>query len=84
MPPDADGPKVKQVSRWRVDLVHLGVIIESYWFSDDRQLLCIQSQGVQSNVSYRAASLRAASLPAVPRTQPATRAAPAPSGATRP
>jgi len=86
--PDVVPPAAKPAPAWRVDLVHMGVTIESYWFSDDRQLLSIQSQGVQSNISRRSANLAAASLPLAPKTQPASSPASSPAasapGATRP
>jgi hypothetical protein len=48
---------------WRVDLMLCGVVIESYWFSDQRRLLCVQTPGPQSIIARRIASARTAALP---------------------
>ena len=64
---------------WRVDLMHCGTVIESYWFSDDRRLLCIQEQAHAPVISHRVASEAAATAPpeTMPAsTQPQTRPAP--------
>ncbi len=65
---------------WRVDLVHLGVVIESYWFSEQRSLLLIEAQGANAVVSRRTVSLDQASLPM--ERKAASR--PAAAGATQP
>ena len=48
---------------WRVDLMLCGVVIESYWFSDQRRLLCVQTQGPQSIVARRVDNAKTAALP---------------------
>ncbi|MCL2640518.1 MAG: PDZ domain-containing protein [Phycisphaerales bacterium] len=45
---------------WRVDLLHCGVVIESYWLSDDRRLLRSDSLGAATIVSRRVANEREA------------------------
>lgn len=68
---------------WRVDLMHVGVVIESYWFSDQCRLLYVETQGAQQVIARRVDSAKTASLPqdrrpARPATLPASTA---PSGA---
>lgn len=48
---------------WQVDLLHVGLLVETYWFSDQSSLLCMQSHGAQSVISRRTATLADASLP---------------------
>jgi hypothetical protein len=48
---------------WRVNLMHCGVVVESYWFDDMRRLLCVQTQGPQSVVARRVASVNMATTP---------------------
>ncbi len=45
---------------WRVDLQHCGVVVESYWFSDDRKLVRSEVAGGTPLVSRRVASEDAA------------------------
>ncbi len=47
---------------WRVDLLHCGTVIESYWFSDQRRLLCIQSDAAEPVISRRVATEAEASM----------------------
>ena len=51
------------VAGWRVDLMHCGVIIESYWFTDQRRVLCVQTQGPASLIARRAESAQMAATP---------------------
>jgi hypothetical protein len=48
---------------WRVDLMLCGVVIESYWFSDQRRLLCVQTPGPQSIIARRVDNAKTAALP---------------------
>jgi hypothetical protein len=50
-------------SAWRVDLMLCGVVIESYWFNDQRRLLCVQTSGPQSIVARRVDNAQTAALP---------------------
>jgi hypothetical protein len=54
--------------------MHCGIVIESYWFSDDRRLLCIQTQGVQSLISRRVESAKIAATPMerIPASRPSS------------
>jgi hypothetical protein len=45
---------------WRVDLQHCGVIVESYWFSDDRKLVRSEVAGGTPLTSRRVVSEDAA------------------------
>jgi hypothetical protein len=74
---------------WRVDLMHCGVVIESYWFSDMRRLLCIESGGGGggvggSTVSRRVARLDEASSADIPASQPAASRSALPVTSTQP
>jgi hypothetical protein len=64
-------------SAWKVDLLHCGMVIESYWFSDQRRLLAIRGEGPEPVVSRRVASLDEAG-PARQGPSAATRSASAP------
>jgi hypothetical protein len=48
---------------WRVDLMHCGVIVESYWCTDQRRVLCVQTQGPQSLIARRVESAEIAAKP---------------------
>jgi len=54
---------------WRVDVMHTGVVVESYWFTDQRRLICVQTQGPQSIVTRRPDSVKAASSPQEKKTK---------------
>jgi hypothetical protein len=62
---------------WRVDLMHCGTVIESYWFTDARRLAFIRAEGPPPILSRRTDPADA-SRPAEPRppAAPTTRAAP--------
>ena len=60
-PSAATPPAVAQP--WRIDLMYCGIVVESYWFSDQRRLICIQTQGVQSLISRRVESAKTAATP---------------------
>jgi hypothetical protein len=55
---------------WQVDLLFCGVVMESYWYSDERQLLAIQSQGTQSLMARRVASAKIAATPMISKAPP--------------
>jgi hypothetical protein len=60
-------------SGWRVDLLHFGVAVESYWFSDSCRLLCVQSGLGTPVVSRRVLNPADVDRPAErrrPRTSP--------------
>jgi hypothetical protein len=48
---------------WRVDLMLCGVVLESYWFSDQRRLLCVQTLGPQAIIARRVDNARTAAMP---------------------
>jgi hypothetical protein len=48
---------------WRVDLMLCGVVLESYWFSDRRGLLCVETFGPQSIVVRRVDNAKTAATP---------------------
>jgi hypothetical protein len=88
--PDAppEPPTSSQPAAWQVDLMHLGVAIESYWFTDQSRLICIYTPGTQPQIARRAADPATAALPQErkpistrPTPRPATRpASTAPAG----
>jgi hypothetical protein len=49
---------------WRVDLMHFGVAVESYWYSDSCRLLCVQSNAGRAEVSRRVQNPADAVVPA--------------------
>jgi len=59
---------------WRVDLLHCGVTIETYWFTDQRKLIEIDSISGTTLTTRHVGSLDEASLPVTPKpsTQPTT------------
>jgi hypothetical protein len=61
---------------WRVDLFHCGVIIESYWFSDQRRLLRIDSLSGTPIVSRRVPTEQEAKSSVEERVSPHTTTAP--------
>jgi hypothetical protein len=67
--PEKDAPLA-----WRVELMHCGVIVDTYWFSDQRRLLQVDSPSGTTTIARRVGSQAEASVPAVPATAPATRA----------
>ena len=66
-PPPETGPAA---TGWRVDLMHCGVIVESYWYTDQRRVLCVETQGPQSLIARRAESAEIAAKPLERRTAP--------------
>jgi hypothetical protein len=65
--PEKDAPLA-----WRVELIHCGVIVDTYWFNDQRRLLQVDSPSGTITIARRVGSLADASVPAVPATAPAT------------
>jgi hypothetical protein len=61
--PVEPGPAPAAIVAWRVDLLHCGMVIESYWFTDQRRVLCVQTQGPQSLVARRVESAEIAAKP---------------------
>jgi len=45
---------------WRVDLMHCGMVLESYWFTDACALVCTQAEGVRPVISRRVATIEEA------------------------
>ena len=56
-------PEPDTETAWRVDLMHCGVVVESYWFSDARRVLAMESTGPQRVISRRVANAHDAQLP---------------------
>jgi hypothetical protein len=48
---------------WRVDLLHFGVAVESYWYTDTCRLVCVQSDLGTPVVSRRVNDPAAATMP---------------------
>jgi hypothetical protein len=46
-----------------VDLMHCGVVVESYWFDDQRRLLGVQTHGPQSVMARRVENVNQATSP---------------------
>ncbi len=63
---------------WRIDLLHCGVIVESYYLNDQRRLLQIDTPGATPETTRRAANEQEAAQPAIPKTQPAPTTQPTP------
>jgi hypothetical protein len=59
---------------WRIDLMHFGMVLESYWFSDQRRLLAIAGEGITGAGGAPVVSRRVddpADARAIPATRPA-------------
>jgi len=60
---------------WEVDLVFCGMLVESYWFSDECRLLAVRTEAAEPVISRRVGSAAMAAAPdtpakANPQTQP--------------
>ena len=50
--------------------MHCGIVIESYWFTDQRRLLCVETLGPQSVIARRAENAKSAALPQEKKQNP--------------
>jgi hypothetical protein len=65
-PPDTGAPRA-----WRIDLMHCGSVLETYWLSDQRLLLRIDTFTGTTLLTRRVANENEARVPAVERHPPA-------------